>query len=255
MYNLWTFFNKIFIITIPNSQRILQLKDNLRKTNINNYNIVEFAPAKKMINDGGNDVQTISEIYNHNICDDTCQNIAQNHIKLIKEAYKKKFDNILILEDHALFDKISPSRLFSVISWLTKNKWDMFYFGYCPWPIPVSIPITRHIVRVFYPYCTHCYALNRSGIVKIIKNLHTYNNEHIDNWYSKQKYITKYAIFPAINFQSSDPALFKKAIQKIGVNISFKNISKILEVFSLILPLFIIFIVIFMLYKIKKLLL
>jgi len=251
MYKLWTFFN-IIIITIPGSKRIPILKNNLHKLGIINYEIREFKSAKKIINDGGQNVGTIYDIYKHNICDETCQNIATNHLKLIKEAYEKNWDNILILEDDALFDNISPKRLFNVISWLTRNPWDMFYFGYCPWPILATIPINQNIVKVFSPYCAHCYDINKSGIRKLMNNLKNYNKEHIDYWYTKQKNILKYAIFPAINFQSEDPALFRKATKKIGINISFKSVSKLLEILSIIIPIFIVFFIIFMFYMIRS---
>lgn len=252
MHKLWTFFSKIVIITIPNSKRVEEVKKNLHMIGITNYEIREFKSAKKIINDGGEKVDTLYEIYKHNICDETCKNIASNHLKLIQEAYDKNLENILILEDDAIFEKISAKRLFKVISWLTRNKWDMFYFGYCPWPILASVPITQNILKIFSPYCTHCYVINKSGISKLVNNLKNYRGEHIDYWYSKQKNMLKYAIFPAISFQSGDPALFKKAVQKIGVNISFTSVSKLLEVLSLIIPLFIIFLVIFVLYKIRS---
>lgn len=252
MHKLWTFFNKIVIITIPNSKRIEEVKKNLSTIGIQNYVIREFKPAKKTINDGGKKVDTLYDIYKHNICDETCKNIASNHLKLIQEAYDENAENILILEDDAIFERISINRLLKVISWLTRNDWDMFYFGYCPWPILASLPVNQNIVKIFSPYCTHCYAINKSGINKLVKNFNNYKNEHIDYWYSKQKNISKYAIFPAISFQSNDPALFKKAVQKIGVDISFTTISKLLEVVSIIIPIFIVFIIIYIFYKIKS---
>ena len=63
MYKLWTFFKKIIIITIPGSKRIQILKKNLHNLGINNYEIREFEPAKKIINDGGENVHTIYDIY------------------------------------------------------------------------------------------------------------------------------------------------------------------------------------------------
>ncbi|MDC0230795.1 hypothetical protein OAK19_02425 [Aureispira] len=250
MDKLWTFFTKIIIITIPNSKRINALKENLYKVGITKYEIREFKPAQKISNDGGKNIKTFSQISKHDVCDETCQNIANNHLTLLKKAAANDYDNILILEDDALFDPITPSKLYNIISWLTRNKWDIFYFGYCPWPVLASVPVNKHIVKVFSPYCAHCYSVSRRGLRKIINSV---NNQvkisHIDKFYAKQD-LLKYAAFPALSFQSDDPALFKKAISNIGVNMSFRSISKTLEVFSLIIPLLIIFIIIYIGYKI-----
>ena len=244
--SLWTFFNHINVITVPNSNRISQIQQNLRDIGILHYKIREFKPAKKIKNNGDNNL-TIAQILKHEHCDQTCKNIAQNHLKLIHEAYQQNYENIMILEDDACFSGITPSKLLNIISWLRNNEWDIFYFGYCPWPTLFSIPITKDIVKIFSPLTTHCYVLNKTGIQKIVQI--PYNGSHMDKFYAKSK-LLKYACFPAISFQSIDPALHQKAMSKLGLNLSFKTLSQSFEVISIIIPIAIIFIIIFIIYKI-----
>ena len=244
--SLWTFFNNINIITVAGSTRIPQLRENLESIGIFHYKLREFKAAKKTINNGCENL-TFSQILKHEQCDETCQNIAQNHLTLIREAYEQNSNNILIMEDDALFSGITPSKLLSIISWLRDNEWDIFYFGYCPWPTLFTLPVTKNIVKVFSPLTAHCYVVNKSGIQKILQL--GYDGCHIDKFYAKSN-LLKYACFPSVSFQSTDPALYKKAISKLGINMSFKTLSQSFEVISLVVPIAIIFIIIFIIYKI-----
>ena len=59
--------------------------------------------------------------------------------------------------------------------------------------------------------------------------------QHIDKLYGQKKW-QKYGIFPAICFQSEDPALYKKVLEKLPVNVKFKALSRFTEYGSLSLP-------------------
>ena len=168
MSPLWNYFDQIILMTIPTSQRVPLAREQLAKIGIDNYKVKTFTPAQKKINNGTDNI-TLLQILKHEVCDETCQNIAHNHFSIIEQAYKDNVQNLLIMEDDITFEHITDDRLYKTISWLSNNNWDIFYFGYCPWPILCSIPINLQIVKVFTPLTTVCYALNRQSIEKIIK--------------------------------------------------------------------------------------
>jgi len=250
MSHLWSYFGKIVVLTIPNSKRIPMIKSQLKYIGIINYDIETFTPAKKIKNNGTDNI-TFTDILKHKICDETCQNIAKNHFTIIQDAYDANLENILIIEDDAEFHTITSDQLYKTIAWLSNHRWDMFYFGYCPWPKLLSIPVSLNIVRVLTPLTTVCYAVSRRGMKKILDNKKGYDGGHIDKFYASHANLEKYAIFPAIVFQSDAPGLYQSAMKKLYLNISFTKLSKVFEVISVITPILIIFTIIFLIYKIK----
>ena len=249
MSRLWNYFSKIFIITIPDSDKE-RIKKQLNFIGITNYEIKVFTPAVKTVNNsGGINNITLKQVLCHNVCDNTCQNIAQNHFSIITEAYQQNYENILILEDDIIFQSITNNQLFKTISWLSSHKWDIFYFGYCPWPKLFAIPVSSNILRVFSPLTTICYALSNQGIKNIIKKKKYYRREHIDKFYASHNF-KKFALFPCIAFQKSAPSLYNIAMDKLGVDIPFDYLTKSFEIISLLIPIIILLIIIFIIYKI-----
>jgi len=86
MDSLWNYFSKIIIITIPNSDKD-RIKKQLEYIGIIDYEIRVFQPAEKTENNsGGLHNITFKQVLCHNVCDNTCKNIAQNHFSIIEEA-------------------------------------------------------------------------------------------------------------------------------------------------------------------------
>ena len=77
--------------------------------------------------------------------------------------------------------------------------------------------VTPEIVKLTSPLCLHGYCLSRQGMEKVVKMSRYYKiaPQHIDKLYGQKKW-KKYGIFPAICFQSEDPALYKKALEKFS---------------------------------------
>ena len=73
----------------------------IEEVGIFNYEIIEYIPAKKKINVNKN--CTLLELICHTSWDETSQNIYNNHLKTIKKSIDKKFKNVVILEDDAIF--------------------------------------------------------------------------------------------------------------------------------------------------------
>ena len=197
----------------------------------------------------------VSNILAHNACDSTCLNIAENHFKLIQRAKDNNLENVIIFEDDALFDlPINFKKLKEVVSWLTTVDWDIFYFGYCPWPIPFNIVRNKNIVKLYNPLCLHCYALSSKGINKILDAQKDYKGTHIDKYIGCDISLNKYGIFPAISFQSDEPALFLEAQKKLPIKftLTFRTVSRSLEILSIIIPIILVGIIIYILYRLKK---
>lgn len=246
---MWSYFEEFDILSIINAKRKGRIKKNLKAAGIKNYELFEFSSAKRITNIGPKDL-TLSDLLVNGSCDETCQNILMNHMSLIQRAYDKGLNTVVILEDDALFDlPINNRKLKRVIKWLKSHRWDIFYFGYIPWPKIVSIPVTGDIVKTFNPLTAHCYALSRQGMKKILVHSHR-RDIHIDKLFSDLD-MKKYAILPAISFQDEDPGLYKRGLKKIGLgsfNIPFRKVSRVFEYIAIIIPIIIVFLVVFLVY-------
>ena len=72
-----------------------RIKKQLEYIGITNYEIKIFTPATKTNNNcGGTDNITLKQVLKHEICDLTCQNIAQNHFSIIQEAFDNNYEKI-----------------------------------------------------------------------------------------------------------------------------------------------------------------
>lgn len=251
----WNYFDAKYVLTTPNSNRVNELIANFSAVGLNDPEIVEFEPSneykKSKKNDstgvGGIKSQTLLSTAKHRVCDGTCRNIANNMFELAKKGYDAGHSNIIIFEDDARFNiPFSHKKLNNAVNWLSRNSWDIFYLGYCQWPQMVSWFVTKDVVKLTSPLCLHGYCLSRTGMEKVLRMREYYNNfpQHVDKLYAKTKW-KKYGIFPAICFQCDAPALYKKAIEKLPVNITFKSLSRFTEYSSVLAPFIIAVIILF----------
>ena len=120
------------------------------------------------------------------------------------------------------------------------------YFGYTPYPYPLSYLVSSCIVKVFSPMLTHAYAVSRKGMKKILALKQQYDNNPIQyDKFLAYSNLSKYAIFPSINFQNIDPKLYRNALYLLNCpNIPYYYISRFIEYFSIIFPIAIIIIII-----------
>lgn len=201
-------------------------------------------------------------ILNHNTVDKISMDIFKNHIAIIKRAWEdERVDTILVLEDDAMFPDWNQERWNKVWYWLTENKekWDIFYLGYCNWPKLWSVFVTSSIIKVKSPLTAHGYILNRNGMYKILKTLERNphcSRMHIDKFFIKIPRFEKLSIFPMVCFQEKCPGLYLKACDKVNVRILFSTCCKWNERISIVVPfltLMIIFYIIMILFqKVKK---
>jgi hypothetical protein len=238
---IWNYFDKFYIITLKD-KNVNKIKRNLNKVGIENYEILRYKGAKKRSNVSVN--STLYDLMMHNNYDKTAANIKSNHLKTMKKAYNLGLNNIVILEDDALFDiPFNYDKLKIIIKWLENNSWDIFFFGNCPWP-PISIIQNKHIVKPLYPLLAHCYSINRNGIKNILSNDNISKKIHIDKIFAYSK-LKLYAVYPSISKQYIAPAIYREIIKKIGINIDFNNIVYIMETLGIIMPLLIFILIIY----------
>ena len=202
------------------------------------------------INDGDKN-DNLWQIYKHNSTSVVSEDIFNNHIAIIRHALSFNYENIMILEEDTIFpdwDENKQLRWNNTEEWLQKNRWDIFYLGYCNWPIPISFIRTKNIVKLLSPLCLHSYMLSRVGMEKILNYIENYNvnlNIHIDKVMNQIPNFTKYGIYPMIGFQEKTPALFKKGCKKMNIDFSFIKFCKYNEIISIIIPILLILITIY----------
>jgi len=196
---------------------------------------------------------SIFKIINQDYTDDVALDITKNHIEMIKQAYNNNYQYVLFMEEDARIEKPSCKKLESVNQWLSNSKkWDIFYLGYCNYPLPVSFLVTSNIVKLWSPLNAHSYILNKRGMEKILnyteygkKNM----NIHADKMFKQIPYFNKYGMYPMISFQKKDPALFTKACDKLNLRLSMKTVSKVIENLSIIVPILFLILITYLMMK------
>jgi len=101
------------------------------------------------------------------------------HCWIIKNAYDKGYDDILILEDDATFEEDFTNR-FNRYKIQLPLDWDVCWVGSCC-DLHVNQIEGINVYRTNTSRCTHCYILSKSGINKIIKYIN--NIDDAIDWY------------------------------------------------------------------------
>jgi hypothetical protein len=238
----WDYFDKWYIITLK-GKNIDPIIKNLKKVGITNYEILRFTPADKTINVSHH--LSLYDLVSHNTWDETAENIGNNHMSVIKKGIQNNFDNIVILEDDAMFfTPHDTSKLKEVIKWLKNNIWDIFYFGHCPWPIPLSYIQNLNIVRTYSPLLAHCYCLSKQGMKNALKYKRQTKIKQIDQIYADSS-LKMYAIYPSISYQETAPAIYKEIVKRTGINVDFNNLVYILETLAILIPIIVLSLIIY----------
>jgi len=233
--NDWgTYFDKIYVLTIPENAT-----DHVRRELrfLPKYSIYVFRPDKTTINDGDTD-NSLYDILRHTKCNSTCENIMNNHLAIIREAYTEGLQKIVIMEDDVECNAVKSPRY--MFDWLRTHSWDVFFLGYCQWPYLLSYRVHDQILKLTSPMGTFAYALSRAGMKIILDfaDIHAAEAKHIDKLIGYVIPLRKYGLYPSMCFQSDGPALFKKALTKLplNLNVRFADVSNLLQEISLYTP-------------------
>jgi hypothetical protein len=232
------FLNHVYVLTLKNKPHDA-LRERYDDLFPSRYKLFEVEGTPKNAN-GGEIGSSVFKIMRHHEIDATALDITENHTAMIREAHAQGHDNVLFLEDDALFTPLSKEKENRVKEWMlsTSPKWDIFFMGYCPWPLLSSFMVTRDVVRVFTPVCAHAYVLNRSGMEKMLMFLEEpqHRRHHFDKIFQLIPHFRKYAVFPMISFQEVGPALYVKAMDQLGITVSFLTMCRALEWASILVP-------------------
>ena len=232
------FLNHVYVLTLKNKPHE-PLRKRYDALFPSRFTLFEVEGTPKNTN-GGEIGSSVWKILQHNEVDATALNITENHTAMIREAHTQGHDNVLFLEDDALFTPLSAEKESRIKEWMLGNghKWDIFFMGYCPWPMLSTFMVTRDVVRVVTPVCAHAYVLHRSGMEKMLMFLEEPQNRHhhFDKIFNLVPRFRKYAVFPMISFQETGPALYVKAVDQLGINVSFLTMCRALEWTSLLIP-------------------
>ena len=130
---------------------------------------------------------------------------ALSHIKILEEAVKNNYDNILVFEDDAIIPPDFWEKLEPVVNELP-DDWDI-----------LSLNCVRckgkkykyNLYKLLYNICLMGYIISKSGIIKLIKLLNKKIKIPIDNFLATQFYsqnncyiIDDSLILPNSNFKS-----------------------------------------------------
>jgi hypothetical protein len=258
---LWNFIDKVYIITLSTSiQRQDEMRTHLAEVGLHNYEFIVFEPISSYTKNDAKDVDcSIMNIFSLTVVDEISNNITHNHLKVVEKAYQNNYNRVLILEDDARFIlPIDETKIRSAASWIERNYFDMFYFGYCVWPLPMSIFVTPSIVNIPTPYCAHCYLLSRPGMQKILKYTGDMDrgnmNIHVDKLYTVIPGIKKYGIFPNLCLQSEDPGLYKRALKKIlpeTMYVPFNYTVYTMDYISIVVPIVVLLVLCFLIMRLS----
>jgi len=259
---LWNFIDRVYIITLSTStQRQDELRLHLAEIGLHNYEFIVFEPVSSYTKNDAKDVEcSIMNIFSLTVVDQISNNITHNHLKVVEKAYQNNYNRVLILEDDARFTlPIDETKIRSASEWIERNYFDMFYFGYCVWPLPVSIFVTPNIVNIPTPYCAHCYLLSRPGMQKILKYTEPMDkrnmNIHVDKLYTVIPGLKKYGIFPNLCLQNEDPGLYKRALKKIlpdTMYVPFNYTVYTMDYISIVVPIVVLLVICFIIMRLSR---
>ena len=89
-----------------------------------------------------------------------------SHLHIIEAAYRDGLNNVLVLEDDAIFR--AKFRTYPLAEILTVQAWDMFFLGHALKLRPHAVYFVRLTTAFNW---AHCYAVNRSVMPRLISYL------------------------------------------------------------------------------------
>lgn len=248
---MWNFYDKWYIITLKNRD-MKDIKNNLKNIGVDNYEVLYYEPYNNTsINNSKKDSSLLSLFLHKDTENIAAKNLFYNTYNTIKKGIENNYQNIVILEDDARFKlPFDLKKMKYVSNWLKNNKWDIFYYGHCPWPFPfISFFKNKYIVSPYNSLLSHSIAFSQTGMKNILYNMEKLiNNDkymHVDRFYNK--YVDKkYAIFPSICHQNIAPAIYSQIADKINLKSFYKydhnEMFYGLEITAILLPIFLIII-------------
>jgi GR25 family glycosyltransferase involved in LPS biosynthesis len=159
-----------------------------------------------------------------------------SHIKILKEAYEKNLEYILVFEDDIIATEYNSEKNISeAINFMKNNKeWDIFYLGFSVIKdskngvstILDAEYISENIIK-YNPYFTHALCYNKASIKKILDNYEDYiEYMHYDMYIANYLELNNYCYIPNLfdqDIRTSDNDILDLAeffIRNIATNLT-----------------------------------
>ena len=163
-----------------------------------------------------------------------------SHISIIKDAYKRNIENILVFEDDAKpTASLTNENLEEVNNFLKLNKnYDCFYLGCFAIGAKTNNllitpfnSISKNIYK-FNPLATHAIIYNRRGMKKILNNYKNFIGLcHYDIYLSRYAKLNNYCYFPILIDQNFN---FEYNIEALNLfELVLRNLYPIIELFKI----------------------
>lgn len=185
-------FDKVFLINLDRRQDRLE---NFKKE-VEKFNLGEFERFSAY--DGNSlDLTKYSPHVKPGVI-----GLLQSNLSIIREAKKKNYKKIAIIEDDCFFTEevLNIENYFSVLP----DNWDLLYMGgnhNTNWGYESPIQINDKIIKLHHTFTTHFVVINET-MFDVIENCIINTEEPIDTLYCNlQKKYNVYSFTPAIAHQ------------------------------------------------------
>jgi GR25 family glycosyltransferase involved in LPS biosynthesis len=128
----------------------------------------------------------------------------ESHIEVLKDAYKRNLNNLLVFEDDFLpTATYSNTKLQDAVKFMKNNDdWDIMHLGYSVIKDTSTIfdaeYVTEDIVK-YNPYCAHALCYSKRAIKKIVETYEDYIGiVHYDMFISLYANLTNYCVVPML---------------------------------------------------------
>lgn len=122
-----------------------------------------------------------------------------SHIQILKDAYDRGLDNILVFEDDVMpTDSYSERLVSKAIEFMkSHNDWDIFYLGHTGSSMLLAECINTNIIK-YNALQTHALCYHKRGIIKILQTYQAFIGKIPYDWYLVNTHMKQYCISPTI---------------------------------------------------------
>lgn len=221
---MWGFVDEAICITVDGSARIEEFVNDCHKVGLS----VEMRKFPKVKRSKICNIWDMMQ-FDNSCCETVCQEITRSHLQLIKEAYEKGNQNLLIFEDDARWvEPFDIKQLHRTLDWVAKHDYDIFFLGYFN---VFGSAVNKDIVKLRNPLLSHAYIINRSGMARVIQDYEMIVQKHIaiDHYFAfYTQGLNKFGAYPCLSAQCDAPLYYAKAVEKLGLeSISFSTFTKL----------------------------